>query len=196
MNGIIDTGSERSYLNTETFEQIQEYGTSDLHQDDTAKRGVLLANNTACKTLGGADFILQIGSVAGQQYLSVMEGLSHSIILGMDFALQFGIEIDCVNAHWKFKDSSEVYPFEIMERKDDKTLCQILSESQRKEFEEFLRFEMEKFAAIPNQGLIDLVRHEIILKPGAEPVRVRPYRRSAVVSAELNKQIDELLKKG
>ncbi|CAD6224568.1 GSCOCG00011798001-RA-CDS, partial [Cotesia congregata] len=30
----------------------------------------------------------------------------------------------------------------------------------------------------------------------AEPVRVRPYRWSAVVSAELNKQIDELLKKG
>ncbi|CAG5079546.1 Protein of unknown function [Cotesia congregata] len=151
VNGIIDTGSERSYLNTETFEQIQEYGTSDLHQDDTAKRGVLLANNTSCKTLGGADFILQIGSVTGQQYLSVMEDLSHSIILGMDFALQFGIESDCVNAHWKFKDSSEVYPFEIIERKDDKTLCQILSESQRKKFEEFLRFEMDKFAAIPNQ---------------------------------------------
>ncbi|KAH0557545.1 hypothetical protein KQX54_007901 [Cotesia glomerata] len=41
-----------------------------------------------------------------------------------------------------------------------------------------------------NIGATGIVEHEIVVKPGAQPVRVKPYRRSPVVNQELNKQID------
>ncbi|XP_053597345.1 uncharacterized protein LOC128668424 [Microplitis demolitor] len=122
LNGILDTGSERSYINAKVYEDIREYASGDLQPDETKKRGILLANHTICKSLGGAPFIIQIGSVAGEQYLSVLEDLGYSVVLSMDFVLQFG-------------------------------------------------------------------------KPGATPVRIKPYRRSPVINEELNRQIDELLEK-
>lgn len=98
VNRIIDTGSERSYMNFKVHQDTRQYASSELRSDDTTKRGVLLANYTKytlCKTQGGASFIVQVGSTAGEQYFSMMNDLSHSVVLGMDFALSFDIQIDC-----------------------------------------------------------------------------------------------------
>ncbi|KAH0549789.1 hypothetical protein KQX54_014170 [Cotesia glomerata] len=76
LHGILDTGSERSYINEKVYEDIKHLAVGEL-QDDQTKKGVLLANHSTCKSRGGAPFIIQIGSVAGEQYLSVLPDLAH-----------------------------------------------------------------------------------------------------------------------
>ncbi|KAH0534799.1 hypothetical protein KQX54_008588 [Cotesia glomerata] len=111
LNGILDTGSERSYINEKVYEDIKHLAAGEL-QDDQTKKGVLLANHSTCKSRGGAPFIIQIGSVAGEQYLSVLPDLGYSLVLGMDFATRFEVQIDCKNCTWKFSDSPEVFLFQ------------------------------------------------------------------------------------
>ncbi|XP_053598028.1 retrovirus-related Pol polyprotein from transposon 297 [Microplitis demolitor] len=195
LNGILDTGSERSYINAKVYEDIREYASGELRPDETQKRGVLLANHTLCKSLGGAPFIIQIDSVAGEQYLSVIEDLGYSVVLGMDFALQFGVIINSKDRTWQFSGNNEVHPFEFISCKENATKCSSMSADQELDFKNFIELEMKKFEGMPNQGLTNIIEHEIVLKPDANPVRIKPYRRSPVINEELNRQIDELLKK-
>ncbi|KAH0561066.1 hypothetical protein KQX54_012101 [Cotesia glomerata] len=82
LNGILDTGSERSYMNGKVYEDVKHLAAGELQEDQT-KKGVLLANHSTCKSKGGAPFIIQIGSVAGEQYLSVLPDLGYSLVLGV-----------------------------------------------------------------------------------------------------------------
>ncbi|KAH0546627.1 hypothetical protein KQX54_012432, partial [Cotesia glomerata] len=111
LQGILDTGSERSYINEKVYKDIKHLAAGEL-QDDQTKKGVLLANHSTCKCRGGAPFIIQVGSVAGEQYLSVLPDLGYSLVLGMDFATKFEVQIDCKNCTWKISDSPEVFLFQ------------------------------------------------------------------------------------
>lgn len=96
----------------------------------------------------------------------------------------------------RFGVSDEEHPFELIHCRRKSTNCKILTTKQRKEFEQFLKLEMQKFELLSNQGLTDLVQHRIVIEAGAKPVRIRPYRRSPAISAELNRPVTELKEKG
>ncbi|XP_074097636.1 uncharacterized protein LOC141526500 [Cotesia typhae] len=194
LQGILDTGSERSYINEKVYQDIKHLAAGEL-QDDQTKKGVLLANHSTCKSKGGAPFIIQIGSVAGEQYLSVLPDLGYSLVLGMDFATKFEVQIDCKNCTWKFTDSPEVFLFQPINCHEKSAPLCAMSELQEEEMEKFLKIELKKFDEVSNLGATKIIQHEILLKPGKQPVRIKPYRRSPVVNEELNKQIDELLEK-
>ncbi|KAH0558847.1 hypothetical protein KQX54_000578 [Cotesia glomerata] len=131
LNEILDTGSERSYINSQVYEKVQDLSSGNLRSDDTERRGVLLANGELCKSKGGAPFIIQVGSIAGEQYLSVLEGLSHSVVLGMDFALAFGVKIDCGSRTWSIDSSLERHPFTIVHCSESRrVLCSVLTLDQ------------------------------------------------------------------
>ncbi|CAG5079603.1 Protein of unknown function [Cotesia congregata] len=123
------------------YEDIQELASGKLRADETLKRGILLANHTECKSQGGAPFIIQIASVAGEQYLSVLNDLSHPIVLGMDFALQFGVIIDSKTRTWRFSGSPEFYPFELVSCKERSSDCAEITSEQDQDSQEFLRGE-------------------------------------------------------
>ncbi|KAH0556463.1 hypothetical protein KQX54_000713 [Cotesia glomerata] len=65
LNGILDTGSERSYINEKVYEDIKHLAAVEV--------GALFHNSNR-------------GSVAGEQYLSVLPDLGWSSVLGMDFS--------------------------------------------------------------------------------------------------------------
>ncbi|KAH0549714.1 hypothetical protein KQX54_012932 [Cotesia glomerata] len=147
LNGILDTGSERSYINSKIHDDLKELASGELRTDETQERGVVLANHTECKSRGGAPFIIQIGSVAGKQYLSVLENLSHPIVLGMGFALQFEVIIDSKNKTWHFNGSLELHPFELVsfgERHPDSGVT-TTEQDQDKDIQEDFGRESEKF---------------------------------------------------
>ncbi|KAH0539963.1 hypothetical protein KQX54_010401 [Cotesia glomerata] len=147
LNGILDTGSERSYINARVYDDVKDYASGEL-RDDQTKKGILLANQTLCKSLGGAPFIIQVGSVAGEQYLSVLEDLGYSIVLGMDFAIQFSVQIDCDSKTWKFKNGTEQHPFELLDCKEGEVKLQAMSTDQEKVLQEFLKRELKKFEKV------------------------------------------------
>ncbi|KAH0534986.1 hypothetical protein KQX54_011336 [Cotesia glomerata] len=163
LNGILDTGSERSYINAKVYEDIKEYASGELRSDQT-KRGILLANHTLCQSAGGAPFIIQNGSVAGEQYFSVLPNLGHSVVLGMDFALEFSVQIDCPSQTWKFKDSSEVHPFEVINCKENFASLNSITSDQEQQLQNFLEKELKKFEEEPCTGQAHIIEHEIVLK--------------------------------
>ncbi|KAH0562382.1 hypothetical protein KQX54_000120, partial [Cotesia glomerata] len=168
LNGILDTGSERSYINEKVYEDIKHLAAGEL-QDDQTKKGVLLANHSTCKSRGGAPFIIQIGSVAGEQYLSVLPDLGYSLVLGMDFATRFEVQIDCKNCTWKFSDSPEVFLFQPINCHEKSAQLCAMSELQETKLKEFLEAELGRFGEVSNLGATEIIQHEIVLKPGTQP---------------------------
>ncbi|KAH0535127.1 hypothetical protein KQX54_013876 [Cotesia glomerata] len=194
---LIDEIIEEEDGNLTVYEKVQDLSSGNLRLDDTERRGVLLANGELCKSKGGAPFIIQVGSIAGEQYLSVLEGLSNSVVLGMDFALAFGVEIDCGSRTWSIGSSPKRHPFMMVHCSESRReLCSVLTLDQQQDLEEFLKLEMDKFCEMPNQGVTTLGQHSITIPPGAKLVHIPPYRRSIPVALELHRQVRELLEKG
>ncbi|CAG5102971.1 Protein of unknown function [Cotesia congregata] len=160
LQGILDAGSERSYINEKVYEDIKHLAAGEL-QDDQTKEGVLLAYHSTCKSRGGAPFIIQVGSVAGEQYLSVLPDLGYSLVLGMDFATKFEVQIDCKNSTWKFSDSPEVFLFQPINCHEKSAHLCAMSELQEVKLKHFLETELRKFDEVSNLGAIKIIQHEI-----------------------------------
>ena len=67
IKGIIDTGSDRSFLSVSAYERVRNYQLKELKRDGSSRRGVRLGNTTIFKTQGGTGFIIDIGDVYGPQ---------------------------------------------------------------------------------------------------------------------------------
>ncbi|KAH0540293.1 hypothetical protein KQX54_015678 [Cotesia glomerata] len=118
LNGILDTGSERSYMNGKVYEDVKHLAAGEL-QDDQTKKGVLLANHSTCKI--------------------------YSLVLGMDFATKFEVQIDCKNCTWKFSDSPEVFLFQPINCHEKSAQLCAMSELQEAKLKDFLETELGKF---------------------------------------------------
>ncbi|KAH0557732.1 hypothetical protein KQX54_010939 [Cotesia glomerata] len=104
-------------------------------------------------TLNG---ILDTGRTScGEQYLSVLDNLSHPIVLGMDFALQFEVIIDGKNKTWHFNGSRELHPFESVYFEERHPDSGVTTTEQDQDSQEYFRRESEKV-----QGLINPGTHE------------------------------------
>ncbi|KAH0549640.1 hypothetical protein KQX54_011572 [Cotesia glomerata] len=53
----------------------------------------------------GALSIIRLGSGAGEQDFSVLPSLGHPLVLRIDFALEFLVQIDCSSQTWKPRSS-------------------------------------------------------------------------------------------
>ncbi|RLU16354.1 hypothetical protein DMN91_012114 [Ooceraea biroi] len=76
LKGIIDSGSERSYLSKNAYERIKSLQVNSIVPDSTSTAGVCLGDNSLVKTEGGTYFVIDIGDVYGPQWFSVLPGLS------------------------------------------------------------------------------------------------------------------------
>lgn len=84
-HGIIDSGSERSFLSESAYNCVKEFQIQELTPDTSSRAGVRLGDQSVVKTLGGTSFVIDVGDVYGPQWLSILPGLSGDLILGMDF---------------------------------------------------------------------------------------------------------------
>lgn len=75
--------------------------------------------------------------------------------------------------------------------------CKELSEEETTAVHKLLCKYKELFSTGPlDVGKTNLVKHSINLKPGAKPVKQRPYRHPPVLETEIDRQVKELLDKG
>lgn len=65
IRGIIDSGSERSFLSESAYNRIKSFQVQALTPDTSSEMGVRLGDRSVIKTLGGTDFIIDIGDVYG-----------------------------------------------------------------------------------------------------------------------------------
>ena len=192
IRGIIDSGSERSFLSETAYDRVKDYQTGELVPDSTSRVGVRLGDQSVVKTLGGAGFIIDIGDVYGPQWFSILPGLSGDLILGMDFWLTFKVVVNPFSQTWNLADSSYTYPMAL--HPATSTRLQVLTLDQTQKLKNFLDIEFAKFDK-DSTGKTDLITHVIELDDPT-PYRQKPYRRSEIVRRFINEETDRLLEKG
>lgn len=85
VRGILDSGSERSYLSEAAYDRVKDLQIKDPVKDATSENGVRLGDKSTVKTMGGTCFIIDVGDVYGPQWFSILPTLSSDLVLGMDF---------------------------------------------------------------------------------------------------------------
>lgn len=192
IRGIIDSGSERSYLSESAYRRVKKYQIRELAPDASSTAGVRLGDRSIVKTLGGTGFVIDIGDVYGPQWFSILPGLSGDLILGMDFWLTFKVAINPFLRTWSLAGSN--YTFPLSHRLVAPIELQNLTVNQTQKLKEFLDTEFEKFDR-DSTGGTDLITHVIDLD-NPTPHRRKPYRRSELIRKFINEETDRLLKKG
>ncbi|KAK2577561.1 hypothetical protein KPH14_012908, partial [Odynerus spinipes] len=192
IKGIVDSGSERSYLSIEAYERVKQYQVHELKPDSTSTAGVRIGDGSVIKSIGGTCFIIDIGDVYGPQWFSVLPELSGNLVLGMDFWLSFKIQVDPYKRIWTLAGSQ--YSYNLSHRFVFPTELKALSINETKILKDFLDKEFEKFER-DSSGVTDLIKHVIELDD-TTPHRQKPYRRSERVRNFINEEVDRLLKKG
>lgn len=189
VRGILDSGSERSFLSQAAYDRVKTYQVKELIPDATSKKGVRLGNRSVVRTKGGTCFIIDIGDVYGPQWFSVLPGLSNAVILGMDFWLSFKVRVDPIAETWKLQESEYSYP--ITQRNVTRTELKALTIEENDRLKTFLDTEFSKLDK-ESTGVTDLIEHVIRLTSH----RVKPYRRREAIREFINKDVDRLLEKG
>lgn len=192
LRGIIDSGSERSYLSKNAYERVKSFQLKNVTPDSISIVGVCLGDNSLVKTEGGTCFMIEIGDVYGPQWFSILAGLSNDLILGMDFWLSFRVVLDPHKRAWTLTDSKYSYPLSY--RFVAPTELKALSDDQSQNLKNFLDSEFAKFD-IKSSGVTDLIKHVIELNDPI-PHRQKPYRRSEAIRNFINEEVDRLLSKG
>lgn len=160
LTGIIDSGSNRSFLSESAYERVKNFQIDELKHDCSSATGVRLGDKSIVKTLGGTCFVIDVGDVYGPQWLSVMPGLSNDVILGMDFWLSFKVSVDPMTKTWSLAGSKYSHP--LSQRHLNSTQLCTLSVDQTQRLKQFLDAEFSKF---DNEctGETDLITHKIEL---------------------------------
>jgi len=192
IKGIIDSGSERSYLSKGAYERVKSLRVNDIVPDSTSTAGVCLGDNSLVKTEGGVCFVIDIGDIYGPQWFSILSGLSGDLILGMDFWLSFKVILDPHKKAWTLSGSQYSYPLSY--RLVFPAELKALSIDQSQKLKEFLNNEFAKFDT-ESLGVTDLIKHVIELDD-LIPHRQKPYRRSEAVRIFINEEVDRLLSRG
>ncbi|KAK2578371.1 hypothetical protein KPH14_001067 [Odynerus spinipes] len=192
IEGIIDSGSERSYLSPEAYERIKIYQLHGIKPDSTSTIGVRLGDSSATKSIGGTCFIIDIGDVYGPQWFSILPGLSGDLILGMDFWISFKVQVDPYKRTWTLAESQ--YFYNLSHRFIFPTELKALSVDQTQKLKDFLNKEFVKFDQ-DSSGMTNLITHVIKLDD-TTPHGQKPYRRSERLRSFINKEVDRLLEKG
>lgn len=192
IRGILDSGSERSYLSPVVYDCVKKFQVKEISEDATSKNGVRLGDKSIVKTKGGTCFVIDVGDVYGLQWFSILPKLSNDMILGMDFWLAFKVKIDPSARMWTLEGSG--YSYSMSSRYVVQTELKTLTVDQANKLKTFLGSEFAKFDK-ESTGMTDLIKHVIVLS-NPTPHRQKPYRRSERVREFINTEVDRLLEKG
>lgn len=192
ITGIIDSGSDRSFLSLSAYQRVKKYQIKELIPDASSKTGVRLGDKSIVRTHGGTSFVIDVGDVYGPQWFSIMPGLSGDLILGMDFWMTFKVTVDPFSKTWTLAGSKNVYP--LSHSTVTPSELKILTTDQSERLKAFLDAEFAKFDK-ETTGKTDLIKHVIELNDPT-PYRQKPYRRSEVVRKFIDQELDRLLEKG
>lgn len=178
IKGILDSGSERSFLSCAAYQRVKHLQIQELEEDSSSKKGVRLGDKSIVKSLGGTGFVIDIGDIYGPQWFSVLPELSSDLILGMDFWLNFKVKVDPFAQVWTLDGSK--FEYSLSRRLTGLNVLQTLSCEEDDTLRTFLDDEFKKLEE-QSTGETDLVKHIIELEDSI-PHRQKPYRPFKVVT--------------
>ncbi|XP_039297962.1 uncharacterized protein K02A2.6-like [Nilaparvata lugens] len=87
-SALLDTGAESNYISSEAFNSLEAV------EREPVQRGAAMANGVAARLRGGVIINLKVGRISLSTKLTIMDGLSPDILLGMEFLREHRVKID------------------------------------------------------------------------------------------------------
>ena len=200
MESLVDTGSDRSYLGTDSVRFLKKLGL-DIHDLDEPKV-VQLADGSVTQISEFVEVPVVLEGEPCMLKFLILPNLAVDSLLGLDSLRRLGIVIDVAEKAWHFgSDTSKVFKFlSSQEAKDgvDSALYKAssllqLSSDQKEALDKFLCHELPLFDAVA--GRTNLVKHKIDVG-NASPIKQRYYPVSPVRRDIIHTKVKEMLWEG
>lgn len=182
--GLLDSGASRTILGSKGFSIIRNLN---LGVNSSKRISCTVANGEKCQSIGVVELPITLRGQCRLIEAIVVPELTHVLILGADFWRIMGIVPDLRRNEWHFSD--EPVTVNAVEQLSGQTLLSPL-ERQR------LQAMLDRNIGMMDQelGCTDQAEHVILTE--SAPIKQRYYRVNPVMQAEIDRQLDEMLRLG
>lgn len=182
--GLLDSGASKTIMGSKGLSIVRDLG---LVVDSSKKTNCTVANGDKCQSVGVVELPITLRGKCRLIEAFVVPELPHVLILGVDFWRMMGLVPDLRRNEWHFSD--EPITINTVEQMSNQTLLSHL-ENQR------LQAVLDRNFALMDQelGCTDQAEHLIVTE--SPPIKQRYYRANPIIQAEIDKQLDEMLRLG
>ena len=184
MLGLLDSGASRTLVGLPGYETLLSLGLKLFKQTNSCT----VANGQVCTSIGYIQTPITLMGKTRIVDIVVLPELSHNIILGIDFWKAMGIMPDLGQDVWHFSESTELQEACSIQNIDNLTPL----ESQT--LDDLVKNKMSLMGS--GLGYCKVAEHEIIIEPGARPIKQRYYPVSPYKQKIIDEEIEEMLKLG
>ena len=141
-----------------------------------------------CTSIGRVRVKVKIKNVVHEVDVHIIDKFDYPFLIGLDIGKKFGLQLDLTKMSASISSNRKL-------NKPKQTIM-YLSEQQDQALKALLKKHYKTFSKHDTEiGKIKLARHSIITRPHP-PIQLRHYRRSQTEYDEIDKAVQELLKKG
>lgn len=182
--GLLDSGASRTILGSKGLSVVRDLN---LSVNSNKRTCCTVANGAKCESIGVVELPITLRGQCRLIEAMVVPALTHVLILGADFWKLMGLVPDLRRNEWHFCD--EPVMINSVEQMSGQTLLSQL-EKQR------LQAVLDRNLKLMKQelGCTDQAEHVIVTE--SAPIKQRYYRVNPVVQAEIDRQLDEMLRLG
>lgn len=184
ITGLLDTGASRTIVGNTGYEILSRLGLKlTPHVIDCT-----VANGEKCPSIGYVKTPIYLKDRMKWIDILVVPGLSHELILGIDFWLKMEIVPNLNEDIWHFSDVAPTSNVCLVQDKSS------LSSEQAQRLDRLLN---EKFKIMGSElGCTRLVEHVIEVLPETRPIKQRWYPVSPLKQKIIDDHLDQMLKDG
>ncbi|XP_023312215.1 uncharacterized protein LOC111692437 [Anoplophora glabripennis] len=182
--GLLDSGASTTIVGGRGYQLIKDFG---FEIDVTRRPKCTIANGQSVASIGECDVPMCVRGKVKLVKVLVVPQLPHALILGTNFWKAMGIVPDLRRNEWHFSD--QPICLDEVDHLRGKTT---LTELQEACLQAVVR--RNKHLMGESLGCTDLVEHVIVTK--SPPIKQRYYPVSPVIQAQIDRELEEMLKQG
>lgn len=182
MLGLLDSGASRTILGSKGFDFINKLG---LPIDRSRSTCCTVANGISCRSIGVVDLPVTLRGRFRLIETLIVPDLPHLLILGADFWRLMGVVPDLRRNEWCF--SSEPILVNAVEQMSGQSMLSPLEKDR-------LQAVIDRNVNLMGKQLGCTTMAEHVIVTNSPAIKQRYYRVNPVIQAQIDKELDEMLK--
>ena len=184
MLGLLDSGASRTIVGLPGYEILLSLGLKLVKQSSSCT----VANGQVCNSIGYISAPITLVDKTRIIDIIVLPGLSHKIILGIDFWKAMDIIPDLGQDVWHFVESNDLNQVASVQDIDHLTTL------ERSALDDLVKEKISKMGS--GLGYCKVAEHEIVLEEGVRPIKQRYYPVSPYKQKFIDEEVEEMLRLG
>lgn len=182
--GLLESGASRTLVGLPGYEILLSLGLKLIKQESSCT----VANGEVCTSIGYIQTPITLMNKTKIIDILILPGLSHKIILGIDFWKSMEIVPDLRQDVWHFSENTELAQICGVQSKD------LLTPVEKTALDKLVEEKLSQMGS--TLGCCRVAEHEIVLEPGTRPIKQRYYPVSPYKQKFIDDEVEEMLKLG